>query len=260
MHHLSWNTYSEVLQNRASILCALIQNAVGIDVCVISDAFSRIPFKVDVLILPFKLFHSHKKCSNSKLFLCTTRALFDLSWHIHGCCTRKKNIAWKVHFLEDQPYLLLEKRIFVARKKYLLLEEKKCCSRKKYCFSKTIFVAWEKNTCCSVSLRPQGLIWWRRRDENGPDLQNYVSRSGHLCRKIAPKRIFLTRLHPKGAHFKILHRLLISKTLNWQQRTHRNQSLSRNWGGKLLRKCYLHTESDDITAELNDGTKNFGGK
>ena len=68
MHHLSWNTYSEVLQNRASILCALIQNAVRIDVCVISDAFSRIPFKVDVLILPFKLFHSHKKMFQFKTF------------------------------------------------------------------------------------------------------------------------------------------------------------------------------------------------
>ena len=196
MHHLSWNTYSEVLQNRASILCALIQNALRIDVCVISDAFSRIPFKVDVLILPFKLFHSHKKCSNSKLFLCTTRALFDLSWHIHGCSTRKKYCVKST--LSGGPAM------FVAREKYLLLEKNICCSKKIFVVRKKYLLLEKKNTCCSVSLRPQILIWWRRRDENGPDLQNYVSRSGHLCRKIAPKRIFLTRLHPKGANFKIM--------------------------------------------------------
>ena len=145
--------------------CAFIQNAVGIDVCVISDAFSRIPFKVDVLILPFKLFHSHKKCSNSKLFLCTTRSLFDLSWHIHGCftwkkycvkstlcggpaiclareknicCSRKKSLLFEKIFASRE-----KKNIFCSRKKYLLFENKFCCSKKK------IFVAEEKSICCS---------------------------------------------------------------------------------------------------------------
>ena len=149
MHHLSWNTYSEVLQNRASILCALIQNAVRIDVCVISDAFSRIPFKVDVLILPFKLFHSHKKCSNSKLFLCTTRALFDLSWHIHGCCTRKKILREKYTICGGPAvFVAWEKNLCFLRKNICYLRKNICFLRKNFfLLEKKIFLSWEKNIC-----------------------------------------------------------------------------------------------------------------
>ena len=125
----------------------------------------------------------------------------------------KKNIARKVHYLWRtsricclrKKFMFLEKKYLLFEKKYLFLEKKIFFAWEKIFLSwEKIFVPWEKNICWSVFSRPQSLIWWRRRDENGRDLQNYVSRSGPLCRKIAPKRIFLTRLHPKGAHFKIM--------------------------------------------------------
>ena len=87
--------------------------------------------------------------------------------------------------------------MFVAREKYLLLEKNICCSkkifvvRKKYLFFEKKYLLLEKkNTCCSVSLRPQSLIWWRRRDENGRDLQNYVSRSGPFVGILHQKEFF----------------------------------------------------------------------
>ena len=156
-------------------------------------------------------------------------------------------------FVAREKNICCSKKIFVARRKKIVARGKKIVFRKQYLWlEKKILVAqflWD-------------LKFWFGGDAEMrmEPICKIMSQGAALCRKIAPKRSFLTRLHPKGAHFKILHRLLISKTLNWQQRTHRNQSLSRNWGGKLLRKCYLHTESDDITAELNVGTKNFGGK
>ena len=170
---------------------AFVQNAVGIDVCVISDAFSRIPFKVDVLILPFKLFHSHKKCSNSKLFLCTTRALFDLSWHIHKCCTWKKYCVKST--LSGGP------AIFVAWEKSICRSRKKnCCSRKKiFVAREKIFsarkqkylIAWEKNTCSPVSLRPKSVLVATQRWEWNR-FAKLCLKERPPCRKIAPKRSF----------------------------------------------------------------------
>lgn len=182
--------------------------------CVISDAFSRIPFKVDVLILPFKLFHSHKKCSNSKLFLCTTRALFDLSWHIHGCCTRKKYCVKSTLSGGPAIFVAWEKSICRSRKKDI------CCSRKNiFCSRTKIFNCLrEKYLLLSfVETSKSDLVATQRWEWNR--FAKLCLKERPPCRKIAPKRSFLTRLHPKGAHFKIMHRLLISKTLNWQQRT-----------------------------------------
>ena len=152
----------------------------------------------------------------------------------HICCLRKniycsrkkylllekKSLLFeKIFASREKEYFLLKKEIFVVRKKF-------CCSRKKifvaeekniFC-SRKIFVAREKNTCCSVFLDLK--VWFYGDAEIRRDpICKIMSQGAALCRKIAPKRSFLTRLHPKGAHFKIMHRLLISKTLNWQQRT-----------------------------------------
>ena len=89
----------------------------------------------------------------------------------HICCLRKKYLSL------EKKKLLLEKKIFVAREKIFSARKQK------------YLIAWEKNTCSPVSLRPKSVLVATQRWEWNR-FAKLCLKERPPCRKIAPKRSF----------------------------------------------------------------------